>query len=165
MSDSGPQKRRWISLGELIALAALVVSALGLWLAWTSSGQDKGPTTVVEQRRAIPLTLRGEVQGDGRALEIAPVEDGHALQSLTVTIKGKPPIEVGSDGRLSASDLEAAVGKDGDGKDGRVGARIDARYVEAGEDRRATRNYTLRYRWEGGGLFGGRSLRIAGLSR
>ena len=46
-----------------------------------------------------------------------------------------------------------------------VGARIDARYVEAGEDRRATRNYTLRYRWEGGGLFGGRSLRIAGLSR
>ena len=43
--------------------------------------------------------------------------------------------------------------------------RIDARYVEAGTDRRANGTYVLRYRWEGGGLFGGRSLRLVGLSR
>ena len=163
MSESHPQKRRWISLGELIALAALIVSALGLWLAWQSSGQDR-PTRIVEQRQAIPLTLRGEVQDDGRALEISPVEASHALQSLTLTIKGKPPIEVGSDGRLSASDLEKAVGKK-DEKSGSVSATIAAQYVEAGTDRRASRTYSLRYRWEGGGLFGGRSLRITGLSR
>ena len=158
-----PTKRRWISLGELIALAALVVSALGLWLAWQSNGQDK-PTRIVEQKQAIPLTLRGVPEEGGRILEILPVEPGHGLQSLTVTALGGPPIEVGSDGRLSAGDLERVLGKV-DKKDGAVTARLDARYVEAGADRRATRNYRIRYRWEDGGLFAGRSLRIAGLSR
>jgi hypothetical protein len=43
--------------------------------------------------------------------------------------------------------------------------RIDARYVEMGKDRRASGSYVLRYRWEGGGLLGGRSLRLTGLSR
>ena len=37
--------------------------------------------------------------------------------------------------------------------------RIDARYVEAGADRRGGGSYVLRYRLEGGGLFGGRSVK------
>lgn len=161
MSESG--RKSWISVGEAIALAALVISGLGLWIAWQDSNKD-GPTRIVEQRQAIPLTLRGVPEDGGRALEILPVEPGHGLQSLTVTVKGRPPIEVGSDGRLAASDLERALGRV-ERKDGAVSARIDARYVEAGADRRASRDYRIRYRWEGGGLFGGRSLRINGLSR
>ena len=52
----------------------------------------------------------------------------------------------------------------------RKGARarpvtIDASYVEAGAERRHTATYQLRYHWEGGGLFGGRSLRLDGLGR
>jgi hypothetical protein len=161
MSESG--RKSWISVGEAIALAALVISGLGLWIAWQDSNKD-GPTRIVEQRQAIPLTLRGVPEDGGRALEILPVEPDHGLQSLTVTVKGRPPIEVGSDGRLAASDLERALGRV-ERKDGAVSARIDARYVEAGADRRASRDYRIRYRWEGGGLFGGRSLRINGLSR
>ena len=163
MSESPPKRKSWISLGETIALAALIISALGLWIAWKDSSKD-GPTRIVEQRQSIPLTLRGSAQDDGRVLEIAPVEQSHALQSLTVTVKGGSPIDVGSDGRLSASDLERALGKPGKGS-GSVAAKVDARYVEAGADRRSSRTYTIRYRWEGGGLFGGRSLRITGFSR
>ena len=48
-------RRRWINLGEIIALAALVVSALGVWIAWKSSSEDK-PTRIVEQKSAVPLT-------------------------------------------------------------------------------------------------------------
>ena len=163
MTESGPKRKSWISVGEAIALAALIISGLGLWIAWQDSSKD-GPTRIVEQRQAIPLTLRGAPADSGRVLEISPVEQGHALQSLTVTVKGRPPIDVGSDGRLAASDLERALGKV-DKKDGAVTARIDTRYVEAGTDRRAGRDYRIRYRWEGGGLFAGRSLRITGLSR
>jgi hypothetical protein len=167
MSDSTPpSRRRWISLGETIALCALVVSALGVWIAWKSSSEDK-PTRIVEQRQAIPLTLRAKSDDDGRGLEISPVESSHALESLTVTIKGAAPIEVGSDGTLDASAIESAL-KDRD-KDRKgaasVPVRIDARYVEAGSDHRGGGNYVLRYRWEGGGLFAGRSLRLTGLSR
>ena len=107
MSDE-KVRRRWVSLGEIIAIAALAVSAVGVWIAWKSSSEDK-PTRVVEQRQAIPLTLRARREDDGRRLEISPVEGSHALESLTVTIPGASPISVGSDGELAASDVESAL--------------------------------------------------------
>jgi hypothetical protein len=166
-TESERRRRRWINLGELIALAALIVSALGVWISWKGSDQDK-TTRIVEQRQSIPLTLRAKADADGRTLAITPVEPGHALESLTLTLASAAPIEVGSDGDLSASDVEAALkGHEKEPKDRTlsVRARIAARYVDAGADRRGGGDYLLRYRWEGGGLFGGRSLRLVSLSR
>ena len=166
-SPEARSRRRLINLGELIALAALIVSALGVWIAWKSSNPDK-PTEVVEQRSAVPLALRATPDSDGRTLTIMPADPSHGLQSLKVTIKGASPIEVGSDGRLSANDVEAALqNREKEAKDvtHSVSVRIDARYVEAGTDRRGGGAYILRYKWEGGGLFGGRSLHLVGLAR
>ena len=166
-SPEARARRRLINFGELIALAALIVSALGVWIAWKNSSEDK-PTRVVEQRSAVPLALRSTVDGGGRSLTIMPADPSHALQSLKITIKGASPIDVGSDGRLSVSDVESALkGREKEAKDvtHSVPVRIDARYVEAGADRRGGGSYVLRYKWEGGGLFGGRSLRLVGLSR
>jgi hypothetical protein len=160
-------RRRWINLGELIALAALIVSAAGVWIAWKSSNEDK-PTRVVEQRSSVPLALRGSASSDGSTLTIMPADPSHALESLTVTIKGSQSVDVGSDGRLSADDVGALLkGRDKEAKEIalKVPVRIDARYVEAGADRRGGGNYVLRYKWQGGGLFGGRSLHLLGLSR
>ena len=160
-------RRRWISLGELIALAALAVSAVGVWIAWKTSNQDK-PTRVVEQRSSVPLALRGGSGEDGRTLTIMPADTSHGLEGLTIRMKGASPIEVGSDGRLAASDVQAALnGRDKEPKDVTLSVpiRIDARYVEAGADRHGGGNNVLRYKWEGGGLFGGRSLHLVGLSR
>lgn len=160
-------RRRWINFGEVIGVAALIISALGVWIAWKNSSEDK-PTRIVEQRQAIPLTLRGKAENDGRQMVVSPVESSHALESLTVTIKGAPAIEVGSDGELDASDVATAL-KDRvkESKDSihSVPVRIEARYVEAGNERRAGGNYVLSYKWEGGGLFGGRSLHLSGLRR
>lgn len=168
MSESeSERRRRLINLGELIALCALIVSAFGVWISWKNSDNNK-PTRVVEQRTSVPLVLRGKREDDGSSLEISPVEASHALESLTVTLPGASPIEVGSDGELQASDVQSALkGHDNDPKDRTlaVRARIDARYVEAGKDRKASGSYTLRYMWKGGGLFGGRSLHLLGLSR
>jgi hypothetical protein len=168
MSESDSERRRrLINLGELIALAALIVSALGVWLNWKTSDNDK-PTRIVEQRQSIPLTLRAKAESDGQTLDISPVEPTHALESLKVTLAGSPAIEVGSDGQLAASDVESALeGHDKDPKDRTlsVPVRIEAHYVEAGKEHRGGGTYTLRYRWQGGGLFGGRSLHLVGLSR
>jgi hypothetical protein len=166
MSDE-QTRRRWINLGEIIALCALVVSGLGVWIAWKSSNQDK-PARVVEQRSAVPLALRGTVDTDGRALTIIPADPSHALESLTVTIRTASPIQVGSDGKLSASDAEAALkNREKEPKDVMLSVpiRVDARYVENGADRRGGGSYILRYKWEGGGLFGGRSLHFVGMSK
>ena len=158
---------RWITLGEAIAIAALLVSGLGLWHEWNNRN-DNRPTEVVEKRSSVPLTLRGRAVDEGQTLEIAPVESSHALQSLTITVPGSSaPIEIGSDGELQASDFEAALGKDADRGKGthRLRAKIETRYVEAGADRRSSGTYVLSYRWEGGGLFSDRSLRFVGISR
>jgi hypothetical protein len=166
MSDSDT-RRRWITLGEIIGIAALIVSGIGVWIAWKSSNEDR-PTRVVEQRSAVPLALRGTADGDGGTLTIMPADPSHALEGLMVSIKGAAKIDVGSDGRLSASDVQAALkGREKEAKDvtHSVPVRIDARYVEMGKDRRGGGNYVLRYKWQGGGLFGGRSLRLVGLSR
>ena len=167
-SESERQRRRWITIGELIALAALIVSALGVWISWKSSNAPDKTERVVEQRQPIPLTLRGRREDDGERLEISPVESTHALESLIVTIPGASPISVGSDGELSASDVQSALkGHDSDPKDRTLSTRvrIDAHYVEMGKDRRATGTYILRYMWKGGGLFGGRSLHLVSISR
>jgi hypothetical protein len=166
-SPEARARRRWINLGEMIALAALIVSALGVWIAWKSSSRDE-PTRIVEQKSVVPLALRGTADGDGRTLTIVPADPSHALESMKITIKGAPPIDIGSDGKLAASDVEAALkNREKEAKDiaYSVPVRIEARYVEAGADRRGGGSYVLRYKWEGGGLFGGRSLHLVGLSR
>jgi hypothetical protein len=168
MSETPEQRRRrlrWLTLGELLAVAAVAISALGLWKSWHS---DDRSTTIVEQRRPIALTLRGKAENEGRSLAISPVEQSHALQSLTIKLPGAAStLNIGSDGELSANDLESALGKAADQGKGthRLRARIQADYVEAGVVRHAGGNYMLAYRWEGGGLFGGRSLRLVGLTR
>ena len=154
---------RWVTLGEAIAIAALILSGLGLWHEWNRREEAK---VIVEQPTAIPLALRGRAQDEGRALEIAPVEDSHALQSLTISANGST-VELGSDGLLDADAAEDLLGKaaaEGKGTH-RLPVRVVARYVEAGADKTATGSYSLAYRWQGGGLLGGRSLRLVGLSR
>ena len=153
---------RWVTLGEAIAIAALILSGLGLWHEWNRREEAK---VIVEKPAAIPLALRGRAQDEGRALEIAPVEDSHALQSLTISANGSS-VELGSDGLLDADAAEDLLGAGAQGKGTqRLPVRIAARYVEAGADKTATGSYSLTYRWQSGGLLGGRSLRLVGLSR
>lgn len=154
---------RWLTLGEAIAIAALILSGLGLWHEWNKRDDAK---VVIEKPNAIRLALRGHVADDGRKLEIAPIEDSHALQSLTITAAGTA-IELGSDGELTANALENALGKQAEDGKGSHSVRVatKARYVEAGADKTATGAYVIRYKWEGGGLFGGRSLRFTGMAK
>ena len=73
-----------------------------------------------------------------------------------------------SDGKLGASQVQAALkARDNEAKGTilRLPVKLDVRYVEDGADRRGGGNYVLRYKWEGGGLFGGRSLELVGFGR
>lgn len=157
------KRRRLINLGEVIALAALTISALGLWNSW--SNRDGKPAVVVEKPRAIPLALRGKVENDGKSLAIAPVEASHALDSLIVTAPGKPPLDLGSEPKLSASAVEALLPEANEQAPGSLRITIDARYIEAGIERRSSGRYRMDYRWVSGGLFGGRDLRLTRLTR
>lgn len=165
MSDE-QTRRRWINLGEIIALCALVVSAAGVWIAWKSSNQDK-TARVVEQRQPIALTLHSKSEDNGRTLLISPVEPTHTLVALSLVIERTDPQELGGEGTLRADDVAQKIsGKNLEKGTHAIPVAIDARYVEMGRERslRASR-YTLRYRVEGAGLLGGRSVRLLSLSK
>lgn len=164
MSDPVKGGKRGIGVGEGIGLAAVFISGLGLWNSW--KGDDKqGPTEVVEKKVSVPLVLRGRVEDDGERLIIEPVEPTHALDSLKFAFASGETVEIGSNGVLSSGEVQDALPKDTEKKDGQIAATVTARYVEAGEERNSTRRYAIRYRWEGGGLFEGRSLRIVDFRR
>jgi hypothetical protein len=158
---------RWVTLGEAVAIAALIVSGLGLWNSWRNQQENQpAETKIIAERPAIPLALRGRVEDGGRELLIAPVEQGHTLDSLTVTV-GNENITVGSDGRLSADAFKDALSEEARRAKGAqsMPVRIDARYIEAGQDRRSSGKYAIRYRWEDGGLFDDRDVLFTALSR
>ena len=87
---------RWVTLGEAVAIAALIVSAGGLWLTWKTSDTPQGPTEVVEKRQAVPLALRGRTTDEGRTLEISAVRqrlgaDRAAVRDRGRQTSGSPP--------------------------------------------------------------------------
>ena len=158
-------RRRWINLGEFVAVAGLVISALALWNSWSDEKSDDRTSVVaIEKARAIPLALRGKVLDEGKAIVVTPVEGAHALDSATLTREGQS-VEIGSDGMLGARAVEALVGKAKDEKAGAISVKVDARYIEAGRDKSGRGTYRIRYRWEGGCVFGGKELRLVGWSR
>lgn len=158
-------RRRWINLGEFVAVAGLLISALALWNSWRD-GRDEPETKIVEQEaKPVPLALRGRIEDDGERLVIAPVESGHALDSLQLSA-GARQVTIGSDGELSTSQAESLLPDDVDKtRDGQFVVTVEARYIERGNDRTGGGRYTLSYRWADGGLLGGKSLRLTGLAR
>lgn len=164
MNEPVKSGRRGIGVGEGIGLIAVLISGLGLWNSWRSD-EKQGPTEVVEKKAAVPLVLRGRVDDDGERLVIEPVEPTHALDSLKFAFTSGKTVEIGSSGALSSREVQDALPDHSEKKDGQILATVTARYVEAGEERDSTRRYAIRYRWQGGGLFEGRSLRIVDFRR
>jgi len=163
-NDDKARRRRWITFGETIGVLAVIISALGLWNSWRRDEPEK-PSPQVETKAAIPIAFRGRVESDGKSMIIAPVEPGHSLESLTLSIAGKSAVSIGSDGRLAASEVQPLIGDAGkDRKPGSLSVRLEARYIEAGTLRRGGGVYRISYRWDEGGLFGGDRLRLTGLN-
>ena len=85
-TEAKVRRRRRIALGEAVGIAALLISALGLWNSWRN-GDDKPAVVVDRAPRPIPLVLRGAVADDGKVIHLAPLEPGHALDELKVSAR------------------------------------------------------------------------------
>ena len=167
-TEEKARRRRRIALGEAIGIAALMLSALGLWNSWRN-GEEKPAAVVIDRaNKPIPLVLRGTIADDGKVIRLAPLEDSHALDTLTLTAAapGKGTASFGSEPMLSASMVETWLPERGKREgSGSLTVTAATAYVEAGETRTATQRYRIAFQWKDGGLFGGKAIRLTGFSR
>jgi len=175
-AEAAAIRRRWITLGEALAVLAVVISALTLWNNW-SERKDSETSRQAELRRtsarAATLLLTATRSGDHR-LVLSPSGAGQSVQSQTITFPtalGAAPAETTGEPRIEAAWFESALksargkaGLPGDSRgDERLPVAIATRYLVDGEAHEDLALYDIGYTISGHWL-GGHDIALRGLS-
>jgi len=181
MSDETPAekaearaiRRRWISIGEAVAVAGVVIAGLTFWTGYHDRRDAAADTAATKaersaQRQRVPLTTtsadRGDIEFRGPAdcpLQATEIRFPAALGVETQTTVATHRIEADW---LAGPMLKFTDGG-ADRRDGRVPVLIAATCAADDGDRREVAIYDLVWRTEPGGLIGGRSFILRGLVR
>lgn len=169
-------RRRWISIGEGVAVAGVIIAGLTFWNNWQER-QD----AAAERRAERSQATKSERAARGRVMLVTVAADdggvrfaaqaGCALQSTT--IRFPKALGVGEqstvlDHRIETGWIDDPLLKLTDGgadrREGRLPVLIDARCIDEAGERQEAAIYDVIWRTEPGFL-GGRSLRLRGLVR
>ena len=149
-------RRRWITLGEILAVIAVIISGLTLW----NNYQERSTTEAERQaekkeKSAKAQTLMLKAEGGGSTLDLAALDPNQAIQSQTIHFPSKlglPAIDA-VDPRIEANWIEDAAnkarkagGKKRESGDSRLPVAITTRFVSDGETYTDTAIYDVGYR-------------------
>ncbi len=173
-AEAAAIRRRWITLGEILAVIAVLISGLTLWNSYSersSTEAERAAEKKQEEARTQALVLKAE--GRGRKLALSALDPGQAIQSQTIAFPsplGVTPIQALVEPRIEAGWIKAAVKKahasDGGGKamgDPRMPVAITTRFVSGGRTYSDVAIYDVGYRRESS-LLGGSEIELLGLS-
>lgn len=165
-------RRRWITLGEILAVIGVLISGLALWNSWSERSTAEKERVAQKAKQAnVSRILLLKSSGGGKRLALAAHDPDQAIQSQTLLF----PSAFGLGGfdttepRIEAEWVKRAIKKarDKDEKvrgDSRIPVAITTRFVA---DRRTFTDsalYDVGYQESGGGLFDGREVELKGLS-
>jgi hypothetical protein len=167
---------RWITLGETVAVSAVVISGLGLWINY----QDRRDTRADKQAEAArtttraPLYLKAEANSSGSSLTLTSVNADDIIQGQTIRFPpsfGLSPVTTTSDARIDADWFASALKADRKKRelpdetkgDERVPVMIETDYLAEGDTRKARSYYDVGYALEGH-FIGSASVKLRGLS-
>ena len=170
-------RRRWVTLGELLGVAAVLISGLTLWNSWSEREavqQEKTAERVEASVAGRTLLLKATADRDGRRLTLAPLRDDQSIQGQTIAFPGAlglSPVETTGDARIEAGWFDDALvkarraaGLAGDSRgDERVPVLIRTRFLADGVLRTDHAIYDLGYETDRGFL-SGTDVRLRGLS-
>lgn len=175
-AEAAAIRRRWITLGEVLAVIAVVISGLTLWNNWSERAETEASKTVEARRadaRAATLVLTAEAS-DARELTLKPSLPEQSVQSQTVMFPsalgvapagttGEPRIEAGwfEDALKKARD-KAGLPDDSRG-DERLPVAIVTRFLADGAAHEDAALYDIGYSVEGH-LLSGHKVTLRGLS-
>src|SRR5215212_12163989 len=84
-AEAAAIRRRWITLGEILAVIAVLISGLTLWNSYSersSAEAERAAEKKEEAARSQALVLKAE--GRGKRLSLAALDPAQAIQSQTI---------------------------------------------------------------------------------
>jgi hypothetical protein len=154
-------RRRWITLGEVLAVAAVVISGLTFWNSYQErSSAEAERVAEKKEKSAKAQILMLKASGEGSKLDLATLDSNQAVQAQTILFPSAlemKPVET-VDPRIEAGWIEAAAkkakkaggGGDKPSGDRRLPVAITTRFVSGGETYTDTAIYDVGYRLESG---------------
>lgn len=175
--EKAATRRRWLTLAELLAVAAVAISALTLWDNHSDRAREReqqAATASKASAEAAMLVLRGTADRDGDRIALAPLRDDQAIQAQTITFPaalGVDAVDTAGDPRIEgnwfAGGLKKALRAAGDDEsargDKRVPVLLSTRFLVDGRMLEDRAIYDVGVKLEGQFL-GGERVRLRGLS-
>ena len=166
---------RWLTLGEILGVAALVISGLTFWNSYSERRHSEATQSAEDRKatvRARTLVLKAEGEKDGDRLVLQPTGE-QVIQGQTIAFPkalGVDPVD-STDPRIEAGwfasglkKARRAAGEDDKVRgDARVPVAITTRYTVNGEMAEDVTLYDVGYVTESS-LLGGTSIKLRGLS-
>lgn len=180
-AEAAAIRRRWITLGEILAVLAVGISALTLYLNWADKKDeraDKAAERAAESRkassRAAVLVLNAESVKDDR-IALRTTDPDQVIQSQTILFPralGIAPVDTTGDPRIEAGWFDSALKKarakaklpDDSVGDERLPVALTTRFVVGGDAHENVALYDIGYGIKGGWI-AGHSLALRGISR
>jgi hypothetical protein len=174
-AEAAAVRRRWLNLGELLAVVAVIISALTLWNSYSErshSEAEKAGEARDASTKARTLVLKAVPDRNGSRLAISALGD-QAIQGQTITFPtalGVAPVD-NTEPRIEQSwftsglkSARKAAGEDGDARgDHRLPVAITTRFYADGAVAEQSALYDIGYVAEGHFLMG-TSIQLRGLS-
>lgn len=170
-AESRAIRRRWITIGEVVAVAGVVIAGLSLYGNWSERRQtatERQIEKAVEARKASTVTFKASAEDNGDRLVLADAahDDIASIDVSVPRVLGVPTqtaiLEPRIDSGWFAKPLLAATDGGPDAIEGRLPVLI-ATTITDGEHRTVDRAiYDVVFRTEGR-TFGGRHLSLAGV--
>lgn len=175
-AEAAKVRRRWITLGEVLGVAAVLISGLTLWNNWNDRRETKAEKAATEQRASAKMAKLVLVAADGgkQTLALKPAASEQSVQSQSILFPtalgvspaattGEPRIEGGWFEHALIKAREAAGLPDNSRGDERLPVVIVTQYLADGDPHEDVALYDLGYTISGKFL-GGHSVALRGIS-
>lgn len=177
-AEAAAVRRRWINLGEVLAVAAVAISGLTFWNSYSERSHAEAEKATESKRasvRAATLLLRAEPTKDGDRLTLSTIGQDQSIQSQVIdfpTALGVTHVDTTGNARIEADWFEdglkqarkKARRKDETVGDEQVPVAITTQFIADGDMHQDVALYDVGYALDGR-LIGGSRLRLRGLSR